>query len=68
MLSEILAKVQLEVTFALNPMELVKLNQSGTIPALGIVEDGIRLFAAAGKDLFSDSTDARSKSFSREFF
>ena len=67
MLSEILAKVQLEVTFALNPMELVKLNQSA-IPTLGIVQDAITMFNAAGRDLFSDNTDARSKSFSREFF
>ena len=67
MLSEILAKVQLEVTFALNPMELIKLNQSA-IPTLGIVQDAITMFSAAGRDLFSDNTDARSKSFSREFF
>ena len=65
MFSEVLAKVQLEVTFALNPMELVKLNKSA-IPSLGIIEDAYRVVSAIHRQATTDKLDGRSKSGSRE--
>lgn len=65
MFSEVLAKVQLEVTFALNPNELIKLNKSA-IPSLGIVEDALRLVSVIHRQATTDKLDGRMKSAGRE--
>ena len=65
MFSEVLSKVQLEVTFALNPSELLKLNKSA-IPSLGIVEDALRVVSAIHRQATTDKLDGRSKSGARE--
>ena len=65
MFSEVLAKVQLEVTFALDPRELLKLNKSA-IPSLGIVEDALRVVHAIHRQATTDKLDGRSKTGTRE--
>ena len=65
MFSEVLSKVQLEVTFSLNPRELLKLNKSA-IPSLGIVEDALRVVSAIHRQATTDKLDGRSKSGARE--
>ena len=65
-LTVIMSKVLLEIGFAMNPLELVKLNQN-PIATLGIFQDFERLASAASRDLWNVTTgkerDKRTKSF-----
>ncbi len=69
LLSDILAKVILETTFAMNPLELQKLNQSA-IPTLGLVDDAFALVKAGYRSTSAtfkgEELDARTKGFPRE--
>ena len=69
LLSDILSKVILETTFAMNPLELQRLNQSA-IPTLGLVDDAYAILRSMARSTTSTITgkplDKRMKSFPRE--
>jgi len=68
-LSDILAKVVLETTFAMNPLELQKLNKAA-VPTLGLIDDAYSIVKAgyrSGKSVITGKElDKRMKSFPRE--
>ena len=69
-LNVVLSKILLEIGFAMNPLELVKLNKSA-IPVLGMVGDAERMISALRRDLYNVATgkekDKRTRSFMEYF-
>ena len=68
-MADILAKVVLETTFAMNPLELQKLNKAA-VPTLGLIDDAYGILRAgyrSGKSVVTgEELDKRMKSFPRE--